>query len=270
MTDKQENRICPYCGTVFTTYKTRRRISCGKIECSRRAYSDSGKRGHAKARNAGTYRSPPKTAEVRAKIAASVRRAYAEGRLISSSTRPEVRAKLSAAMLSRTNPMKDPAIRKKVSTTLRLMFRTGKLTAPPMTPERQQKLLESLHRPRTESHRQHVSSGLQRAYKEGRFPWKYRDTRSKAEPVLKPLLEAIGFEHNKRVGVGIPDFVHRPLRIIVEVDGPNHRDTVRIREADARKEHAWYSIGYRVLRVTNDEVIKSPQTILQKVAALMS
>jgi very-short-patch-repair endonuclease len=55
----------------------------------------------------------------------------------------------------------------------------------------------------------------------------------------------VAFRRQAVVGERIVDFVARPARLIVEVDGGYHAERAR---ADARRERELEAAGYRVLR----------------------
>lgn len=58
------------------------------------------------------------------------------------------------------------------------------------------------------------------------------------------------------MGNYIADFVAHSCKIVVEVDGESHDFAERVRRDEKRDE--WFaSRGYRVLRFTNDDVLKN-------------
>ena len=65
----------------------------------------------------------------------------------------------------------------------------------------------------------------------------------------------------------IVDFCCRRARLVVEVDGGVHDDQA---DADTAREAALRSAGYRVVRVTNDEVMADPVSIAARVASAAS
>jgi very-short-patch-repair endonuclease len=60
----------------------------------------------------------------------------------------------------------------------------------------------------------------------------------------------------------IVDFYACSVRLIVEVDGPWHREHVR---ADARRDAALQRAGYRVLRLTDELVTRELPVALERV-----
>jgi very-short-patch-repair endonuclease len=60
----------------------------------------------------------------------------------------------------------------------------------------------------------------------------------------------------------IVDFYCAEAKLVIEVDGPVHDYTV---EEDKVRQEFLESLGLQVLRITNDEVQKSPNAVLQKI-----
>jgi very-short-patch-repair endonuclease len=69
-------------------------------------------------------------------------------------------------------------------------------------------------------------------------------------------LAALGFRRQSPMGHYIADFVAHSSRLVVEVDGESHDFEERIRHDD-RRDRWFASRGYRVLRFTNDDVLKN-------------
>jgi very-short-patch-repair endonuclease len=57
------------------------------------------------------------------------------------------------------------------------------------------------------------------------------------------------------------DFLWPTKRLIVETDGAETHDTPTARRADARRDHALTSLGYRVLRIPSAELTRRPEAI---------
>jgi len=66
------------------------------------------------------------------------------------------------------------------------------------------------------------------------------------------------------IGDYIADFVSRHGGLIVEVDGGYHSEP-RQTENDAIREDYLESIGYHVMRFTNEEVLNDPDSILTQI-----
>ena len=88
-----------------------------------------------------------------------------------------------------------------------------------------------------------------------------RRTMTRAETLLWRHLKAdrlagLNFRRQAPIGSYIADFIAHSCKLIVEVDGESHDFAERIRH-DERRD-AWLSSrGYRVLRFTNDDVLKN-------------
>jgi len=74
-------------------------------------------------------------------------------------------------------------------------------------------------------------------------------------------LAALGFRRQSPVGNYIADFVARSRKLVVEIDRESHDFDERIRH-DARRDRWFASRGYRVLRFTNDEVMKNLEGVV--------
>lgn len=67
----------------------------------------------------------------------------------------------------------------------------------------------------------------------------------------------------------IVDFVCLSKKLIVEVDGAYHNDP-EIKEADALRTEILNSLGYNVIRFTNEEVIADTESVLNKIEDALS
>src|SRR5438132_10843974 len=74
-------------------------------------------------------------------------------------------------------------------------------------------------------------------------------------------LAALGFRRQSPMGNYIADFVAHSCKLVVEIDGESHDFDERIRH-DARRDQWFASRGYRVLRFTNDDVMKNLEGVL--------
>jgi very-short-patch-repair endonuclease len=68
-------------------------------------------------------------------------------------------------------------------------------------------------------------------------------------------LARLGFRRQSPMGNYIADFVAHSCKLVVEVDGESHDFEERMRH-DNRRDEWFVSRGYRVLRFTNDDVLK--------------
>ena len=74
-------------------------------------------------------------------------------------------------------------------------------------------------------------------------------------------LSGLGFRRQTPMGNYIADFVAHSCRLIVEVDGESHDFEERVRQ-DARRDEWFASRGYRVLRFTNDDVMRNLEGVV--------
>lgn len=94
----------------------------------------------------------------------------------------------------------------------------------------------------------------------------HRANPTPAERLLWSLLRAkrcgAWFRRQHVLGEFIVDFVALTPRLVVEVDGSAHRARAT---ADARRDRWLARQGYRVLRVSNTEVLCNPQDVAARV-----
>jgi very-short-patch-repair endonuclease len=91
-----------------------------------------------------------------------------------------------------------------------------------------------------------------------------RRTSTQAELVLRRQLRdrqlgGFKFVRQEPIGRYYVDFVCRERLLIVEVDGGQHADSPSDRERDARLG----ALGYRVIRVWNNDVLANIEGVLQ-------
>jgi len=83
------------------------------------------------------------------------------------------------------------------------------------------------------------------------------------------FLEPLGFVREYPVSsdrTGPPyklDFAHPELKIDVEIDGKQHRET-RVRERDETRDQHLASLGWRVIRIANDSITSVLLGILER------
>jgi very-short-patch-repair endonuclease len=93
-----------------------------------------------------------------------------------------------------------------------------------------------------------------------------RRTMTRAETLLWRHLKAdrlsgLGFRRQSPMGQYIADFVAHSCKLVVEVDGESHDFEERIHHDDRRNR--WFaSRGYRVLRFTNNHVMKNLEGVI--------
>lgn len=79
------------------------------------------------------------------------------------------------------------------------------------------------------------------------------------------LLNGYRFGRQVRIGPYIADFACRSRRLIVELDGSHHSDSV----GDASRTRALNAAGYSVVRFWNDEVVFARAAVLDTILAIL-
>jgi very-short-patch-repair endonuclease len=74
-------------------------------------------------------------------------------------------------------------------------------------------------------------------------------------------LSGLGFRRQTPMGNYIADFVAHSCKLVVEVDGESHDFEERLRH-DHRRDEWLASRGYRVLRFTDDDVMKNLEGVV--------
>jgi very-short-patch-repair endonuclease len=77
-------------------------------------------------------------------------------------------------------------------------------------------------------------------------------------------LSGLGFRRQSPMGNYIADFVSHSCKLVVEVDGESHDFESRLHH-DARRDEWFASRGYRVLRFTNDDVLKNLEGVVMAI-----
>ena len=72
----------------------------------------------------------------------------------------------------------------------------------------------------------------------------------------------VSFRRQAPIGKYIGDFVASEVRLVVEVDGPYHDHR---RAADQRRERALRRLGYRVVRVSAEEVMTDLDAVVERI-----
>ena len=104
-------------------------------------------------------------------------------------------------------------------------------------------------------------SGVQRARAK-----QLRRTMTRAETLLWRYLKAhrlshLGFRRQAPMGNYVADFVAHSCQLVIEVDGESHDCEERL-QSDLRRDEWFASRGYRVLRFTNDDVMKKLEGVV--------
>lgn len=88
-----------------------------------------------------------------------------------------------------------------------------------------------------------------------------------AEMRLSNMLDSIfvKYEFQKVIPPYIADFVIMSKKLIIEIDGDHHdRDTNQLSH-DTKRDDFLSSLGFIVIRFTNDEVLKNPMPVLNQI-----
>ena len=72
------------------------------------------------------------------------------------------------------------------------------------------------------------------------------------------------FHRQHQIDRFIVDFACLQSRLVIEVDGAVHQQQVA---ADLEREHILESLGYRIIRFTNHQVLDETDQVLQKILA---
>jgi very-short-patch-repair endonuclease len=72
-------------------------------------------------------------------------------------------------------------------------------------------------------------------------------------------IEGFKFVRQEPIGPYYADFACRARRLIVEVDGGQHSENVK----DIRRDRALAALGYRVVRIWNNEVLDNIDGVLE-------
>jgi len=174
--------------------------------------------------------------------------------------------------------MARPEVRVKMAMTLRMKYRLGllKIVQNPAAIKRRADAMRG--RSLSEETRRRISASLKRAWKDGRLTLGPPKGVPEAEMRLREVIEPLGFIHQMKIKIPTPqghgglryytpDFTHPQLRLCIEVDGRVHWDTVRVREKDKRAESFLASARFRILRVTNEDVMGNLEVVLQRIMA---
>src|SRR5712675_2235389 len=76
-------------------------------------------------------------------------------------------------------------------------------------------------------------------------------------------LGGLKFARQQPLGPYYADFVCREQRLVIEVDGGQHADSA----SDRRRDAYLHALGYRVIRLWNNEVLGNLEGVLQMLAS---
>lgn len=78
-------------------------------------------------------------------------------------------------------------------------------------------------------------------------------------------LDSLHFRRQQVIDGFIVDFYCHAAGLVVEVDGPIHQQQV---EYDAKRDRILEARGFRILRISNDEVMQSVSNVLERIRQL--
>jgi very-short-patch-repair endonuclease len=102
-----------------------------------------------------------------------------------------------------------------------------------------------------------------------------RDLRTRETPAERMLwsilrnrkLHGLKFRRQYPVGPFVADFYCAKHALVVELDGPIHDEFV---EQDAERTRLIEAAGIRVIRFRNEELLRDPRDVLQRIVAAAS
>jgi very-short-patch-repair endonuclease len=111
-----------------------------------------------------------------------------------------------------------------------------------------------------------VSPHQARLLEERARAMRFAPTRSEEHLWRRLSGSKLGFAFRRQLVVGpfIVDFACTKARLVLEVDGPYHEQRAR---PDARRDRKLAELGWRVLRVTEREVLEQPEQVVAAIAA---
>jgi hypothetical protein len=66
------------------------------------------------------------------------------------------------------------------------------------------------------------------------------------------------------------DFLYRLLRLVIEIDSDRHHSAKSDREADARRDAALRAAGFRVLRISEEDLCQRPHLVVASIRSALS
>ncbi|RYY40247.1 MAG: endonuclease domain-containing protein [Chitinophagaceae bacterium] len=84
--------------------------------------------------------------------------------------------------------------------------------------------------------------------------------------IRKDQIKGCRFRRQHIIGKYIVDFVSLSQKLVIEVDGGYHRSASQ-QAADAERDQELRSKGFRILRFTNEQVMKEINSVVAAIAA---
>jgi cyclase len=95
-----------------------------------------------------------------------------------------------------------------------------------------------------------------------------RENMTQAELVLWEYLRQhpLGYKFRRQhpVGIYVVDFYCHKLKLVIEVDGSVHGDH-EVREADVERQRQLELEGLKVIRFTNEDVLKKKEIVIEEI-----
>jgi len=82
---------------------------------------------------------------------------------------------------------------------------------------------------------------------------------------LKKGIDGLKIRRQHPIGIYIADFYCHKVKLIIEVDGSIH-EKADIKENDEKREIELNNWGYKLVRFTNDEVLKKTENVISNIA----
>jgi very-short-patch-repair endonuclease len=100
-----------------------------------------------------------------------------------------------------------------------------------------------------------------------------RENMTEVEVVLWEYLRQhpLGYKFRRQhpLGIYIVDFYCHKLKLVIEVDGSVHGDP-EVREADTERQRQLELEGLKVVRFTNEDVMKNRDKLVEQIVLLMN
>jgi very-short-patch-repair endonuclease len=101
-----------------------------------------------------------------------------------------------------------------------------------------------------------------------------RKNETEAEQILWSWLRnkqfnGIKFRRQQSIGNYIVDFVSFDKSIVIEIDGGQHNDDVKMKQDEIRTK--WLEVhGFRVIRFWNSDVLENPEAVFDTITLTLS
>ena len=85
---------------------------------------------------------------------------------------------------------------------------------------------------------------------------------------LKAGINGIKFRRQHPIGIYVADFYCHKIKLIIEIDGSIHHKK-EIKDYDIKRENDLKSLGYSVIRFSNDKVLKQREAVLAEIISFV-